>query len=82
MLVVYTATVHWGVGGGMGVSVGGVSQLRPLDVFEPLSSESSSLIRQKQGHTTSNVTVIPYLPLNHWSDVTEPKLVNKTVDGS
>ena len=45
MLVGYTVTVHWGVGGGRGVSVVGVSQLRPLDVFEPLSltsSESSS----------------------------------------
>ena len=42
MLVGYTATVHWGVGGGRGVSVGGVSQLRPLDVFEPLSSSESS----------------------------------------
>ena len=41
-LVGYTATVHWGVGGGRGVSVGGVSQLRSLDIFEPLSSSESS----------------------------------------
>ena len=32
-LVGYTATVQWGEGGGRGVSVGGVSQLRPLNVL-------------------------------------------------
>ena len=37
MLVGCTATVHWEVGG-RGVFMGRVSQLRPLDVFEPLSS--------------------------------------------
>ena len=43
MSVGYNATVHWGVGGGSGVSVGRDSQIRPLDVFEPLSfSEPSS----------------------------------------
>ena len=42
MLVGYTATMHWGVGGGRGVSVGRVSQLGPLDMFEPLSSSKSS----------------------------------------
>ena len=38
MLIAYTVTVHWGMGGGRGVSVGGVSQLRHLNVFELLSS--------------------------------------------
>ena len=38
MLVGYNAIVYWGVGGRRGMSVGGVSQHRSLDVFESLSS--------------------------------------------
>ena len=42
VLVGYTATVYWRVRGGRGVSMGKVSQFRPLDVFGPLSSSESS----------------------------------------
>ena len=37
-LVGYIATVHWGVGGGRGVSVSGDSELRRLCAFVPLLS--------------------------------------------
>jgi hypothetical protein len=34
----WSTALHWGVGGGRGVSAGGITQLRLLNVLESLSS--------------------------------------------
>ena len=74
------STVHWGMGGGRGVSVGGVSQLRPLNVNHcPLLSPAPE--RDKvRGHVKSHVTYS--IPTSEfWSEIPESKLVNTTEGG-
>ena len=68
----YWSTVHWGVGGGRGVSVGGVSQLRPLNVNHcPLLPESD--INKRSCDKSCDCYSIPT------SELLESKLAN-TID--
>ena len=61
MLVGYTATVCWGVGGVRDVSVGGVSQLSLLDVFDhrpllsPVYTTTAILSEKRKGMHSSGL---------------------------
>ena len=70
------STGEWGVGGGRGVSVGGVSQLRSdlsmwttVLFWVPLLNETKT-----RGHVTNYVTIILYSPLNYWSEIPRVKI--------